>query len=216
MPATWQRGLRRDRREGEGAPSRERIGAIAGDLAARRGDVRAEGADAPARRRQSRLPRRTARRSIRAGAARAICSTPTIAGIEQADALLIIGANPRKEAPVLNARIRKRWRAGNFTIGVIGEKARSDLSTMIISAPGRRRSPTVANASRRRKLRTADLADRPGRPGARRTARDLALAAKAALAVGAIKDGWNGFNVLHTAAARVGALDLGFVPGAGG
>ena len=36
---------------------------------------------------------------------------------------MIIGANPRKEAPVLNARIRKRWRAGNLKIGVIGEKA---------------------------------------------------------------------------------------------
>ena len=31
-----------------------------------------------------------------------------------------------------------------------------------------------------------------------------------------MKDGWNGFSVLHTAAARVGALDLGFVPGEGG
>ncbi len=48
---------------------------------------------------------------------------PTIAGIEQADGLMIIGANPRKEAPILNARIRKRWRAGNFKIGVIGEQA---------------------------------------------------------------------------------------------
>src|SRR5882724_2621643 len=47
----------------------------------------------------------------------------TIAGIEKADALLIIGSNPRREAPVLNARIRKRWRAGNFRIGLIGEKA---------------------------------------------------------------------------------------------
>src|SRR5882724_11531681 len=48
---------------------------------------------------------------------------PTIAGIEQADGLLIVGSNPRREAPVLNARIRKRWRAGNFRIGLIGEKA---------------------------------------------------------------------------------------------
>ena len=47
----------------------------------------------------------------------------TIGGIEQADALLIIGSNPRREAAVLNARIRKRWRAGNFPIGLIGEKA---------------------------------------------------------------------------------------------
>ena len=48
---------------------------------------------------------------------------PTIAGIEQADALLIIGSNPRKEAAVLNARIRKRWRSGQLKIGLIGAKA---------------------------------------------------------------------------------------------
>src|SRR5580658_10073139 len=48
---------------------------------------------------------------------------PTIAGIETADALLIVGSNPRKEATILNARIRKRWRAGNFPIGLIGPKA---------------------------------------------------------------------------------------------
>ena len=47
----------------------------------------------------------------------------TIAGIEQADALLIVGANPRREAAVLNARIRKRWRAGKFPIALIGERA---------------------------------------------------------------------------------------------
>src|SRR4051794_31003583 len=45
-----------------------------------------------------------------------------IAGIEQSDALLIVGSNPRKEAAVLNARIRKRWRAGNYPVGVIGER----------------------------------------------------------------------------------------------
>src|SRR5258708_20555224 len=48
---------------------------------------------------------------------------PTIAGIEQADALLIVGSNPRKEAAVLNTRIRKRWRSGKLKIGVIGAKA---------------------------------------------------------------------------------------------
>ncbi|MGH6820350.1 MAG: NADH-quinone oxidoreductase subunit NuoG, partial [Methylocella sp.] len=47
---------------------------------------------------------------------------PAIAGIDQADGLLIIGANPRKEAPVLNARIRKRWLKGGFPVSVIGEK----------------------------------------------------------------------------------------------
>src|SRR6516162_3164266 len=47
----------------------------------------------------------------------------TIAGIDKADALLIIGSNPRREAAVLNARIRKRWRMGAFPIGLIGERA---------------------------------------------------------------------------------------------
>ena len=46
----------------------------------------------------------------------------TIPGIELADALIIIGSNPRREAAVLNARIRKRWRMGNFPIAVIGER----------------------------------------------------------------------------------------------
>ena len=43
-----------------------------------------------------------------------------------------------------------------------------------------------------------------------------ALAATAAGEVSAIKDGWNGFSVLHNVASRVGALDIGFVPGKGG
>ncbi|MGO7815504.1 molybdopterin-dependent oxidoreductase, partial [Rhizobium ruizarguesonis] len=45
---------------------------------------------------------------------------PTIAGIDQADALWSIGAKPRFEAAILNARIRKCWRRGKFPIGVIG------------------------------------------------------------------------------------------------
>src|SRR6186997_775413 len=45
----------------------------------------------------------------------------TVSGIERADALLIIGSNPRREAAVLNARIRKRWRAGKFPVALIGE-----------------------------------------------------------------------------------------------
>ncbi len=49
----------------------------------------------------------------------------TIAGIDEADALLIIGSNPRREAPVLNARIRKRKLASGFPIGVIGRRRRS-------------------------------------------------------------------------------------------
>ena len=44
----------------------------------------------------------------------------TIAGIDQADACLLVGTNPRWEAPIVNARLRKRWRAGGFKVGRIG------------------------------------------------------------------------------------------------
>src|SRR5207245_3342254 len=47
----------------------------------------------------------------------------TIAGIERADALLIVGSNPRREAAVLNARIRKRWRMGSFPLALVGQQA---------------------------------------------------------------------------------------------
>ena len=91
-----------------------------------------------------------------------------------------------------------------------------------ISAPARRRWPSIAGgthafAETSQGREAAADHRRAGRAGARRTAPPCwRSAAKAALAVGAVKDGWNGFNVLHTAAARVGGLDLGFVPGEGG
>ena len=144
----------------------------------------------------------------------------TIAGIEQADALLIIGPNPRKEAAVLNARIRKRWRAGKFPIGVIGERADLTYPYEYLGAG----SDTLTDVSVGLHDFTDELkkAERPliilgssvlARPDG---AALSALAAKVALNLGAIKPGWNGYCVLHTAASRVGALDVGFVPEAGG
>ena len=59
------------------------------------------------------MPARTARALDPAWGRASYLFNATIAGIEQADALLIVGSNPRRESPVLNARIRKRWRAGN-------------------------------------------------------------------------------------------------------
>ena len=138
----------------------------------------------------------------------------TIAGIEQADALLIVGSNPRREAPVLNARIRKRWRAGNFAIGLIGEKADLTYDYAYFGAGPESIAEFVSKTPK-------DIA-RPmilvGQGALTRPdgAVVLAALAKAAHDIGAIKDGWNGFTVLHTAAARVGGLDIGFTPGEGG
>ncbi|ODN72473.1 NADH-quinone oxidoreductase chain 3 [Methylobrevis pamukkalensis] len=65
----------------------------------------------------------------------------TIEGIEQADAILIVGADPRHEAAVLNARIRKAWRGGAVQVGVIGENIDLTYPTTYL-APARRRSAT--------------------------------------------------------------------------
>jgi len=141
-----------------------------------------------------------------------------IAGIDAADGLLIVGSNPRKEAAILNARIRKRWRAGNFPIGLIGPKADLTYSYDYLGA-GAETLTTITRHS------FADLMRKAERPlvlvGSAAFARAdgaavAALAAKAAVDLGAVKDGWNGYGVLHSAASRVGALDLGFVPADGG
>ncbi len=145
---------------------------------------------------------------------------PTIQGIEEADALLIIGANPRFEAAVLNARIRKRWRRGGFPIGVIGEAGDMRYDYEYLGAgPDTLKDLVDGNHAFAKVL--AD-AKKPliiiGQGALSRVdgAGVLASAAKLAGTVGAVADGWNGFAVLHTAAARVGGLDLGFVPGAKG
>ncbi len=143
----------------------------------------------------------------------------TIAGIEKADALLIVGANPRHEAAVLNARIRKRWRAGNFPIGLIGE--RPDLTypyEYLGTGPETLSEIAAGRGAFAEKLKKAE---RPlvilGMAAlSRRDGVAVASLAARIAAGGAAAEGWNGFSVLHTAAARVGALDLGFVPAAGG
>src|SRR5688572_14704030 len=139
---------------------------------------------------------------------------PTIAGIEQADGLMIIGANPRREAPVLNARIRKRWRTGNLKIGVIGEKADLTYKYEYLGA-GPETLASFVNHAPAKLERQIWLVGQGAlaRPDGQAI---LSMVAKAALATGAIKDGWNGFGVLHTAASAVGGLDIGFVPGQGG
>jgi NADH-quinone oxidoreductase subunit G len=142
----------------------------------------------------------------------------SIAGIEQADALLIVGANPRREAAVLNARIRKRWRAGNFPIALIGEKADLTYNYDYLGAG----AETLAGLAKTKFAEALKAAERPLiLVGAGALAREdgaaiHSLAAKAALEFGAVKDGWNGFSVLHSVASRVGALDLGLTPGESG
>ncbi|TCR62653.1 NADH-quinone oxidoreductase subunit NuoG [Bosea sp. BK604] len=191
----------------------ERIGAIAGDLAAveemfaLKALIASLGsANLDARQDGTKLHPKHGRASYVLNAG--------IAGIEEATSLLIIGANPRREAPIINARIRKRWLRGDFKVSLIGEQADLTYSHDYLGAGPETLAELVKSASA--------AGDKPmvlvGQGALARADGEalLSLAAKAAQTLGAVKDGWNGFGVLHTAAARVGALDLGLVPGEGG
>ena len=207
-PASWNEAFQAIAAKVKGT-SPERIGAIAGDLAAvedmfalqqlmaklgvKNLDCRQDG---------TALHPRFGRASY--------IFNPTVAGIEEADSLWIIGSNPRKESPVFNARIRKRWRQGNFPINFIGEHAELTYPVTYHGAGTETLSDFVSKAE--------VVGEKPivllGQGALTRGdgASVMALAIKLAQNLGAIKDGWNGFGVLHTAAARVGGLDLGFVP----
>ena len=134
-----------------------------------------------------------------------------IAAIEDADAILLIGTNPRLEAPVLNARMRKRYLRGGCTIGVIGEKADLTYPYAYIGAGADSlkeltREPLDSN------VKKPMIIVGPGAISRADGAAVLALAMHLARKQNVIKEDWNGFNILHTAAGRVGALDVCALP----
>lgn len=144
----------------------------------------------------------------------------TIAGIDDADALLIIGSNPRIEAAVLNARIRRNWLSSRMPVAVVGPKV--DLT---YDADFLGQDPAILDALADGSHKFAAKLKKAKRPmiiigmGALARADGAAMLGKArqiAESYGVVTKQWNGFNVLHNAAARVGGLDLGFVPARGG
>ncbi len=144
-----------------------------------------------------------------------------IAGIEEADVILLAGSNPRHEAAVLNARIRKRHRAGGATIMAVGAGL-GDLTYPYTHLGDGAEALGEIAAGKGDATKTLKGAEKPmiivGQGALTRNdgAAVMALCRKIAETCGLIRDDWNGFNVLHTAAARVGGLDLGFVPGGRG
>jgi len=144
----------------------------------------------------------------------------TIAGIERADVCLLVGSNPRWEAPLVNARLRKRHLRGGFRAAAIGPALDLTYPVEMLGDGG-----AALNALAEGTHPWADIlrgAKAPmfvlgqgalARPDG---ARVLGTARAIAEAFGMVRPDWNGFNVLHCAAARVGGLDLGFVPSANG
>lgn len=144
----------------------------------------------------------------------------TIAGIEQADACLLIATNPRHEGAMINARLRKRYLKGGFNVGLVGPEVLLNYPYDHIGADARVIKDLISGKHPFAKVLAS--AKNPmlilGQAALNR--RDsleiLDAAQKIARAYNMLRPDWNGFNVLHTAASRVGGLDLGFVPGKGG
>jgi NADH-quinone oxidoreductase subunit G len=143
----------------------------------------------------------------------------TIAGIENADACLLIGANPRWEAPLVNARLRKRYLRGGFRIAAIGAAFDPTFPVEMLGNDGAVLNGLAADHPWVTVLRDAKnpmIVVGQGALSRSDGARVLGMARRIAESCRLVRDDWNGFNILHDAAARVGGLDLGFVPGPGG
>ncbi|MEX1147026.1 MAG: NADH-quinone oxidoreductase subunit NuoG [Sphingomonadales bacterium] len=143
-----------------------------------------------------------------------------ISGIDEADACLLIGTDPRFEASMVNVRLRGRVMRGDFPIARVG--AATDLTYPVEELGD---APAILGEIASGKHAFAKVLKKAKRPmlilgqGALARAdgdRVLGLARRIADGTGMVGDDWNGFNVLHTAAARVAGLDMGFVPGEGG
>ena len=205
--------------------SPEKMAAIVGDLAAAE-EIKAL-KDLMTALKVKNLDCRQDGAKIKAGPRQTYLFNSGIAGVEAADAILLVGANPRWEAPVLNARIRKAWLAGGVKVANLGpavdltypaEQLGTDINTLAAIANGTHAFAKVLTDAKRPMLILGQgaLTRADG-------AAVLALAARIAGDTGMIgpagthaEGGWNGFNILHTAASRVAALDLGFLPGEGG
>ncbi|MGZ2411483.1 NADH-quinone oxidoreductase subunit G [Sphingomonas sp. F9_3S_D5_B_2] len=145
------------------------------------------------------------------GSLSAVAFNSTIAGIETADVVLLVGSNIRWEAPLIATRVRKIARKGGkvfaigpqVDLGITTEWLGEDLG-LLGNLP---KAVTDAFAAAERPAMIVG----PGALGAGALGAALALAGP----LGLIKDGWNGFNVLHTSASRMASLVLGYAQAGG-
>ena len=131
---------------------------------------------------------------------------PTLSGVDAADVILMVGTNPRVEAPVLNARIRKAQLEG-VPIGMLGEDV--DLTYPTTHLGG---APPLSAKKNADFSLALDQARRPlvlvganCDPAVMAEVEELFEKRRET-----IEDGWNPISVLHQSASTVGALDLGY------
>jgi NADH-quinone oxidoreductase subunit G len=132
----------------------------------------------------------------------------TIAGIEEADVILLVSTNPRWEASLVNTRIRKAVRHNHAKVFGIGPEADQtypvewlgDDMGLLAKLP-KALADALKGAERPAIILGGGALSIEGAHGA-----VLKLASKFKL----VRDGWNGFNVLHIGASRTGGLMLGY------
>ena len=150
-------------------------------------------------------------------------NTP-IADLEKADFALIIGANIRADASMVHTRLRKRYLKGGFEAAYVGGALESERDfTFAYDNLGEDvvvlEAVLTGKHAVSKKLKAAkNPVIIVGYDALKRSDGKaiLAKASEIAEKYQVAQNGWNGFNILHKAASRVGGLDLGFVPQKGG
>lgn len=137
-----------------------------------------------------------------------------ITGVEEADAILLIGTNPRHEAAGLNARIRKQWLRSDLIVGLVGEPFESifdvehlgtnhaDLKKALSGNWGK----ALSAAERPMIIVGSAIAEHPDAKAMFETIGSFVEKTKASLQT----PDWNGYNVLQRSASRTGAFEIGF------
>ncbi|MBL0942030.1 MAG: molybdopterin-dependent oxidoreductase, partial [Alphaproteobacteria bacterium] len=218
QPATWDEAFQAIAKRLQNIPG-ERMGAIAGDLI----DVEAMVAlkDLWTALGSSHIDCRQDGAFLSTVTRAHYLFNTTIAGIEDADACLIVGASPRYDAPLINARLRKRFLKSNFPVAYLGAAfpLHQDLTYSYeylgdnpkvmeqILDGSHPFAQSLVHAKNPMIILGCQALIREDSP------RLLEVAGKIAETFGMIREDWNGFNILHNAASRVGGLDIGFLPG---
>ena len=140
-----------------------------------------------------------------------------ISGIDESDGCILIGTNPRLEAALINSRIIRKSKENNYSIGLLGNKENLNYDYNYLgNNPETIHELINGTNSFNKKLEKMEKPIMIIGQGALKGdyGEDyLNLCIQLAHKYNFLSDEWNGFNVLHNAASRPGAMELGFLPG---
>jgi NADH dehydrogenase (ubiquinone) Fe-S protein 1 len=140
----------------------------------------------------------------------------SIRGVEEADVILLVGTNPRHEAAVLNARIRKQFLRSNLQVGLVGENFDSTFwlehlgedHTALVNVLKGEFGNKLSKAKKPLIIMGSSVVENSDSAAFYKTIGEFVLANKANF----LTEEWNGYSILQRAASRIGAYEIGFVP----